>query len=317
MAWLTLQECQDIKYISTRYLDSPLFISHGNGVRSVGIGTDFVACGDRQGNLRLWGKKTKNEVIKVKAHKEEILSMDVKGSLLATASRDGTLNLYHITEEVDRIAALQEHSASVTGIRFFFSDRSPLLQLASCGADKMIILRQVVPKRDFQENGNFLSALADGDFDDGLRVEVKISIPSKTPLFDVEVDNTGRHLLVACQDSCVRVYNVASGKQSRSLRTTSVDGPGPISTIIKLRLDPTGAYLAVSGTDKTITVFDYLKGEVLATLLGHSELATALSFTPDLQNLLSVGGDSCIFVWSLSREMVVSQLSYFLTNNQK
>lgn len=272
----------------------------------MGIGTDFICCGDRQGNLRLWGKDTKNEVIKVKAHKEEILSMDVKGSLLATASRDGSINLYHISEEVDRIASLQEHTASATGLKFYFSDRSPLLQLASCGADKMIIIREILPKIELERNGNFLSALADGDFNEGFRVEVKISLPSKTPLFDIEVDNSGKHVLVACQDSCIRVYNVLTGKQSRSLRTAITEGQGPLSTIIKLRLDPSGAYLAASGTDKTITIFDYLKGDVITSLSGHSELATALSFTPDLQNLISVGGDSCIFVWALSREMVVT-----------
>lgn len=90
------QECVDIKYISTRHLDSPLFISHGNGVRCVGIGSSFVCCGDRQGNLRITRLKSKNELIKIKAHKEEVLAIDVKASLIATASRDGTVNLYSI-----------------------------------------------------------------------------------------------------------------------------------------------------------------------------------------------------------------------------
>jgi WD40 repeat protein len=92
------QECIDIKYISTRYLDSPLFISHGNGVRCVGIGASFLCCGDRQGNLRLWGAQTKNEVIKVKAHKEEILAVDVRATLVATSSRDGSVNIYNISD---------------------------------------------------------------------------------------------------------------------------------------------------------------------------------------------------------------------------
>lgn len=62
----------------------------------MGIGSSFVCCGDRQGNLRLWRSKSKNELIKIKAHKEEVLAMDVKSSLIATASRDGTVNLYSI-----------------------------------------------------------------------------------------------------------------------------------------------------------------------------------------------------------------------------
>lgn len=53
---------------------------------------------DRQGNFRLWRSKSTNELIKIKAHKEEILSMDVKGCLVATASRDGSVNLYLIDQ---------------------------------------------------------------------------------------------------------------------------------------------------------------------------------------------------------------------------
>lgn len=47
-------------------------------------------------NLRIWGAEMKNEVIKVKAHKEEILSIDVQGTLVATASRDGSVNVYNV-----------------------------------------------------------------------------------------------------------------------------------------------------------------------------------------------------------------------------
>lgn len=49
----------------------------------VGIGSSFVCCGDRQGNLRLWRSKSKNELIKIKAHKEEVLAMDVKVRLFS------------------------------------------------------------------------------------------------------------------------------------------------------------------------------------------------------------------------------------------
>lgn len=31
-----------------------------------------------------------------------------------------------------------------------------------------------------------------------------------------------------------------------------------------------------------------------------------MRFSPDFQTLLSVGGDSCVFVWNLPREMVVT-----------
>ncbi|CAG7784804.1 unnamed protein product [Allacma fusca] len=307
-------ECLDIKYISTRYLDSPLFISHGNGVRCVGIGFNFVCCGDRQGNLRLCRNKTKNELIKIKAHKEEVLSMDVKGTLVATASRDGSVNLYNVNEEIEKVASLQEHTGSVTSVKFLFSERTspPSLQVISCGADKNLVFRQIVFKKNFINNADdltertFLKAAMHMDFSSNVEVQVNSVVTSKTPLFDLETDSSGKHVLVACQDASVRVYNVSSGKHSKTLRSVSNNSNANIGTIIKVTLDPSGYFVAVASTDKTITIFDYYKGDVVASLLGHSELATALRFTPDCQNLMSVGGDSCIFVWALPREMVVT-----------
>ncbi|XP_035709964.1 mitogen-activated protein kinase-binding protein 1 isoform X1 [Folsomia candida] len=301
---LLSQECLDIKYISTRYLDSPLFISHGNGVRCVGVGSSFICCGDRQGNFRLWRSKSTNELIKIKAHKEEILSMDVKGCLVATASRDGSVNLYLIDQEIERIASLQEHKGSVTSVKILTSDRTVphSVHVVSCGADKSLVIRQMFPKDANQVLD--VSQLVEGKYDGEVDVRVSSVITSKTPLFDLEADIGGKHALVACQDACVRVYNIATGKHSKTLRSSVPDVN--LGTIIKVTLDPSGYYVAVASTDKSITIFDYYKGDVVASLLGHSELATAIGFTPDFQNLISVGGDSCIIVWSLSREMVVT-----------
>ncbi|CAL8106915.1 unnamed protein product [Orchesella dallaii] len=299
-------ECVDIKYISTRHLDSPLFISHGNGVRCVGIGSSFVCCGDRQGNLRLWRSKSKNELIKIKAHKEEVLAMDVKASLIATASRDGTVNLYSIGQEIVRLASLQEHKGSVTSVKFLIFDRTvpPSLHLISCGADKNLVFRQIACKGNDQGTSADPLEIMQADWSGEVEVHVTSVVSSKTPLFDLELDPGGKHVLVACQDACVRVYNVSTGKHSKTLRSNN---PSIVlGTIIKVTLDPSGYYVAVASTDKSITVFDYYKGDIVASLVGHSELATALRFSPDFQTLLSVGGDSCVFVWNLPREMVVT-----------
>ena len=37
---------------------------------------------------------------------------------------------------------------------------------------------------------------------------------------------------------------------------------------------------------------------------GHSELVTGLGFSNDCRHLISVSGDSCIFVWRLPADMV-------------
>ena len=44
----------------------------------------------------------------------------------------------------------------------------------------------------------------------------------------------------------------------------------------------------------------------MATMAGHSELVTGLAFSHDCRHLISVSGDSCVFVWRLPGEMVAT-----------
>lgn len=44
----------------------------------------------------------------------------------------------------------------------------------------------------------------------------------------------------------------------------------------------------------------------MATMCGHSELATGLRFTNDCRRLISASGDGCIFVWRVPHDMVVT-----------
>lgn len=68
-------------------------------------------------------------------------------------------------------------------------------------------------------------------------------------------------------------------------------------------LDRSGSFVATSCTDKTLCVYDYIAGECLATMYGHSELVTGLRFTNDSKHLISASGDGCIFVWRMPSEM--------------
>lgn len=76
--------------------------------------------------------------------------------------------------------------------------------------------------------------------------------------------------------------------------------------ISQVVLDRSGIYLATSCTDKSLSVYDYYSGECMATMCGHSELATGLRFTNDCRRLISASGDGCIFVWRVPHDMVVT-----------
>ena len=82
------------------------------------------------------------------------------------------------------------------------------------------------------------------------------------------------------------MYSVSGAKQTKTFKSSdSEDG-----TLIKVVLDRSGIYCATSCTDKTLAIYDYHTGELMATMAGHSELVTGLAFSNDCRHLIS--GDS-------------------------
>lgn len=142
-----------------------------------------------------------------------------------------------------------QHNGSVTCVKFIFSERAggPSFQLVSCGADKNFILRQIQPKsrktHEFSSVKTFLSAFQQGKTTIELDITVASTVTSKTPLFDLEIDTNGKHVLLACQDACIRVYNISNGKHSKTLRNSQNISDSQ-STFIKMAVDPSGYYVA-------------------------------------------------------------------------
>ena len=121
------------------------------------------------------------------------------------------------------------------------------------------------------------------------------------------------HILAACQDRAVRVFSSNSPKSKPKIMKGSSSDDG---SLFRMTLDRSGSYYAASCSDKTIGVYNYQTGDLISTLCGHSEIVTGLVFSYDCQHLVSVSGDSCIFVWRLPRKMsqtMASKLNITLT----
>ncbi|XP_063219935.1 mitogen-activated protein kinase-binding protein 1 isoform X2 [Bacillus rossius redtenbacheri] len=261
-----------------------------NGVRSLCISPDgqHLATGDRMGNIRIHNLNNMQELCFIEAHDAEVLTLQYSRPecghrLLASASRDRLLHIFNVEKDYSFAEAFDGHSSSITAVKFITAKDH--LQVVSCGADKSIIFRHLVPM-----------------LDDTIHFARGHIVACKTTLYDMEVDSSQKNILTACQDRNVRVYNINTGRQKKTFRgSVSEDG-----SLIKLALDNSGIYLATSCTDKTLCVYDYYSGECMATMLGHSELVTGLKFTNDCSRLISASGDGCIFVWQIPHDMVVT-----------
>ncbi|XP_062328210.1 WD repeat-containing protein 62 isoform X2 [Osmerus eperlanus] len=259
------------------------------GIRVLGVSPDgqHLAAGDRSGNLRIFGLQFMDELQRIEAHDSEVLCLefsptDTGISLLASASRDRLIHIFNMEKNYTLEQTVYDHSASITAIKF--TGVSPEVRMVSCGADKSIYFRTAEQTPE------------------GLNFSRTHHVVEKTTLYDMDLDATRAHTTIACQDRNIRVYNVKSGKMKKCFKgSTSDEG-----TLLKVQLDPSGTYLATSCSDKSICIFDYESGECVATLFGHSEIVTGMRFSQDCRHLITVSGDSCVFVWKLDSHMTVS-----------
>ncbi|XP_068198768.1 mitogen-activated protein kinase-binding protein 1-like isoform X2 [Antennarius striatus] len=259
------------------------------GIRTICVSPDgkHLASGDRNGMLRVHDLSSMEEVLKVEAHDAEILCLEYSKpetglKLLATASRDRLIHVLDAEDDYNLLQTLDEHSSSITAIRFAANDNS--VKVISCGADKSIYFHT--------------AHMTDG----GTEFRRSHHLVRKTTLYDMGIDPTCKYAAVACQDRCIRIFNISSGKQKKLYKgSLSEDG-----SLLRVQLDPSGQYVATSCSDKSISIFDFHTGECVATMFGHSEIVTGMKFTNDCKRLISASGDSCIFVWRLAPELTIS-----------
>ncbi|XP_062266679.1 mitogen-activated protein kinase-binding protein 1-like [Platichthys flesus] len=259
------------------------------GIRTICVSPDgkHLASGDRNGILRVHDLSSMEEILKVEAHDAEIICLEYSSpetglKLLATASRDRLIHVLDAEDDYSLVQTLDEHSSSITAVRFAANENK--VRMISCGADKSIYVRTAHKT------------------DRGTEFRRSHHMVSKATLYDMGVDPTCKYAAAGCQDRCIRIFNISSGKQKKLYKgSLSEDG-----SLLRVQIDPSGQYVATSCSDKNISIFDFNTGECVATMFGHSEIVTGMKFTNDCKHLISVSGDSCIFVWRLAPELTIS-----------
>ncbi|XP_046873401.1 mitogen-activated protein kinase-binding protein 1 [Hypomesus transpacificus] len=259
------------------------------GIRTMALSPDgqHLASGDRNGTLRIHELESMEEILNVQAHDSEILCLEYSKpetdmKLLATASRDRLIHVLDAEQDYSLLQTLDEHSSSITAVRFAANEGK--VRMISCGADKSIYFRTAQKTNE------------------GMEFTRTHHTVRKTTLYDMDIDPTRKYAAIGCQDRSIRIFNISNGKQKKLYKGSQ----GEDGTLIKVQTDPSGLYVATSCSDKNISIFDFYSGECVATMFGHSEVVTGMKFTNDCKHLITVSGDSCIFVWRLNPELTIS-----------
>uniref|UniRef100_A0A4W5JQJ7 Mitogen-activated protein kinase binding protein 1 n=1 Tax=Hucho hucho TaxID=62062 RepID=A0A4W5JQJ7_9TELE len=278
-----LVETEGSVSVSTEKIDGQTAETR-TGIRTICVSPDgkHLASGDRNGMLRVHDLSSMAEIQKVEAHDSEILCLEYSKpetglKLLATASRDRLIHILDAEKDYGLVQTLDEHSSSITAVRFAG-------EMISCGADKSIYFRT--------------AHRTDG----GTEFRRSHHVVRKTTLYDMDVEPSCKYAAVGCQDRCIRIFNISNGKQKKFYKGSQTED----GSLLKVQTDPSGQYVATSCSDKNISIFDFRSGVCVATMFGHSEIVTGIKFTNDCKHLISVSGDSCIFVWRLAPELTMS-----------
>uniref|UniRef100_A0A8C3VWC9 WD repeat-containing protein 62 n=1 Tax=Catagonus wagneri TaxID=51154 RepID=A0A8C3VWC9_9CETA len=280
-----IQHLQDMSHFPDRGSENGMAVDMKAGVRVMQVSPDgqHLASGDRSGNLRIHELHFMDELVKVEAHDAEVLCLEYSKpetglTLLASASRDRLIHVLNVEKNYNLEQTLDDHSSSITAVKFTGSRD---IQMISCGADKSIYFRSAQQASD------------------GLQFVRTHHVAEKTTLYDMDIDITQKYVAVACQDRNVRVYNTVNGKQKKCYKGSQ----GDEGSLLKVHVDPSGTFLATSCSDKSISVIDFYSGECVAKMFGHSEIVTGMKFTYDCRHLITVSGDSCVFIWHLGPEI--------------
>ncbi len=250
----------------------PIVLPHEISATNVSFSPDgqFLATSTgkqgKPGRLRLWTREG-TLVRELGQHPARIncTTFSPDGSLIATASDDGTARLWNLQGQVVR--QFTTHGVPVQWITF-----SPDRQLIATASDDRTIKLWTI-------GGQELATLRG----------------HTNSVMNVTFSPDSRFLASASLDKTIRIWT-RSGKPVRMLT-------GHRDEVLSLVFSPDGRYLASTSTDKTVRYWTFL-GELVQTFVGHTDRVTSVAFSPNGSTLATTSYDRTIRFWRLQPESI-------------
>lgn len=212
--------------------------------------------------------------------------------MVASCGRDRTLQLFHKHDsQLELLQTLEDHAATVTDLMFMV-EASNLLSISS---DRTIIVRR----------------LAYGAEGSRAYLPVRVITLKASPISFTHVPDEPNVVVVSTMDRQIQRYDVSSGRLLHSFKASDPAGSETVmlgslgiqtvgETGNKIRL-----LTAVSSTDKTIRIHDYISGSMLTREYGQKAVS-AIKLIQEFKDgessrntLISCALDSTIMIYDL------------------
>nr|XP_045369601.1 WD repeat-containing protein 90 isoform X3 [Camelus bactrianus] len=241
-------------------------------------------CGFSSGAVRSFSLEAAEVLVEHRCHQGAITGLVTSpdGSFLFSSCSQGTLAQYHIGGPWCRI--LRMAAANVVCLDSCLSPNA----LAVSGDSRLLAF--VGPSK------YMVTVMSTASLDELLKIDVSALDLAGSHLNSAMVVCFGPtppgHLLVSTSSNMVAVLDASSGRVVRELCCVH-----PVACS-SLALSGDGRFL-LTAADRAIKVWDYLAqaSPSCQVYIGHSEPVQAVAFTPDQQQLLSVG--DAIFLWDI------------------
>jgi WD40 repeat protein/serine/threonine protein kinase len=119
------------------------------------------------------------------------------------------------------------------------------------------------------------------------------------PIVSVAFNPSGLVLATASRENTIQLWDMNTLKATSTLADNA----------LAIAYSPDGRYLASADWDKSVKLWDAASGQVLATLVGHTDQVLAVAFSPDGRVLASAGRDRTIRLWDVAGDKILRTLT--------
>ena len=287
---IKLWSTKDAKLLSTISESSPMF-----AIRFIDNQTIAYAGANRM--IKLWnlkaGKLSQEFLVR---HSDDIsrLTLSQDGKMLASASRDHSINLWSLDGTL--LNTLSDYEKAVTDISFS-PDGKNIASISDDNTLRIWGLDNAAPTF----KGNTLSVSPNGQMivtgDDktiGLwrsdGTLLKRFPEHEKSIIRVSFSPNGKIIATASADHTVKLWDL-DGSLLQTLQ-------GHKKSVTSISFSPDGQMIASGSLDRTVKLWD-LDGNLLQTLQGHHDAVTSVSFSPDGQMIVSGSRDRTVKLWDL------------------
>jgi WD40 repeat protein len=130
---------------------------------------------------------------------------------------------------------------------------------------------------------------------------------------DIAFTPDGRQLVSGSDDKTIRIWDLTTGKTLRAIRGESAPGDPGKNFAIALSAD--GKWIAAGGwfggnvdESRSVRIFDFATGHLVALLKGHVDVIFGVAFSPDGRYLISASADKTAIVWDLQTRQIKQRL---------